>query len=143
MMAISDYILLKPRRLDDREFGIMKNHSRIGFETLNEAVKRYPRAEYLLMSAEIALSHHEEFDGTGYPDGLKGEDIPLSARIVALSDVYDALVNRRVYKKAYPHDMAKDIIIKDKGTHFDPMVVDVFLSREKTFIEILNRFKAD
>ena len=119
----------------------MKNHSRIGFNTLNEALVRYQRAEYLRMSAEIALSHHEKFDGTGYPDGLKGKDIPLSARIAALSDVYDALVNKRVYKNAFTHDMAREIILKDKGTHFDPMVVDTFLSREDKFIEIFKQFE--
>ncbi len=140
-IGIPDYILLKPDRLDDREFEFMKNHSRIGFNTLNEALVRYPRAEYLRMSAEIALSHHEKFDGTGYPDGLKGKDIPLSARIAALSDVYDALVNKRVYKNAFTHDMAREIILKDKGTHFDPIVVDTFLSCEDKFIEIFKQFK--
>ena len=140
-IGIPDHVLLKPGRFDDREFEIMKDHSLIGFETLNDALKRYPKAEYLQMSAEIARSHHEKFDGTGYPDGLIGKDIPLSARIVALSDVYDALVNKRAYKDAYSHDVAKAIIIKDNGTHFDPMVVDAFLSCEETFIEILNRFR--
>jgi len=140
-IGIPDHVLLKPGRFDDKEFEIMKDHSLIGFETLNDALKRYPKAEYLQMSAEIARSHHEKFDGTGYPDGLKGKDIPLSARIVALSDVYDALVNKRAYKDAYSHDVAKAIIIKGNGTHFDPMVVDAFLSCEETFIEILNRFR--
>ncbi|MBW1706753.1 MAG: response regulator [Deltaproteobacteria bacterium] len=140
-IGIPDHVLLKPGRFNDKEFEIMKDHSLIGFETLNDALKRYPKAEYLQMSAEIARSHHEKFDGTGYPDGLKGKDIPLSARIVALSDVYDALVSKRAYKDAYTHDVAKAIIIKDRSTHFDPMVVDAFLSCEETFIEILNRFR--
>ncbi len=139
-IGIPDYVLLKPGRFDDKEFGIMKNHCRIGYETLSEALKRYPKADYLLMSAEIAHSHHEKNNGSGYPQGLKGEDIPLSARIVALADVYDALVSRRVYKDAYVHDMAKDIILKEKGEHFDPMVVEAFLSSEELFIEIFNRF---
>jgi len=139
-VGIPDYILLKPARLDDREFEIMKRHSLIGFATLHEALKKYPKADYLRMSADIARSHHEKFDGTGYPDGLKGEEIPLSARIVALADVYDALVSKRIYKYAYKHDVARYIIDNEKGRHFDPMVVDAFLEREKEFIEILERF---
>jgi putative two-component system response regulator len=139
-IGIPDYVLLKPGRFDDKEFGIMKNHCRIGFETLNEALKRYPKADYLLMSAEIAHSHHEKINGTGYPDRVKENEIPLSARIVALTDVYDALVSKRVSKDAYGHDMAKDIIMKEKGEHFDPMVVDAFLSCEGMFIEIFNRY---
>jgi len=139
-IGIPDYVLLKPGRFDDKEFEIMKNHCRIGFETLNEALKRYPKADYLLMSAEIAHSHHEKINGIGYPDRLKENEIPLSARIVALTDVYDALVSKRVYKDAYGHDMAKDIIMKEKGEHFDPMVVDAFLSCEDMFIEIFNRY---
>jgi len=139
-IGIPDHVLLKPGRFDDREFEIMKDHCRIGFETLNDALKRYPKAEYLRMSAEIARSHHEKFDGSGYPDGLKGKDIPLSARIVALADVYDALVNKRAYKDAYSHDVAKAIIIEENGTHFDPMVVDAFLSCEEKFVEISTQF---
>jgi putative two-component system response regulator len=139
-IGIPDYILLKPGRLDDKEFGIMKTHTHIGFDTLSHALRRYPKADYLKMSAEIARSHHEKFDGTGYPDGLKGEKIPLSARIVSLSDVYDALVSKRVYKNAYSHDMSKSIILNDSGTHFDPMVVDAFLTCEEKFIDISERF---
>ncbi len=118
----------------------MKRHSVIGFETLNEALEKYPKADYLRMSAEIALSHHERFDGTGYPNGLKGEEIPLSARIVALADVYDALVSKRIYKEAYQHDVAKSIIEKERGKDFDPIVVDAFLSCDDKFIEISERF---
>jgi len=139
-IGIPDYVLLKPGRFDDKEFQIMKRHSVIGFETLNEALEKYPKADYLRMSAEIARSHHERFDGTGYPDGLKGEEIPLSARIVALADVYDALVSKRIYKEAYQHDVAKSIIEKEKGRDFDPIVVDAFLSCEDKFIEICKRF---
>ena len=119
----------------------MKNHSWIGFETLNDAIMRYPKADYLKMSAEIALSHHEKFDGSGYPAGLKGQAIPIAARIVALSDVYDALVSKRVYKDAYQHGMAKAIILQDNGTHFDPMVVAAFLACEELFVKISERFR--
>lgn len=136
-----DYVLLKPGRLDDREFEIMKHHCRVGYETLNEALKRYPKADYLKMSADIALSHHEKYDGTGYPDGIKGREIPISARIVALADVYDALVSKRVYKEAYVHDVAKALILQQNSTHFDPMVINAFLASEKSFIHIFNRYK--
>jgi putative two-component system response regulator len=142
-MGIPDYILLKAGRLDDEEFAIMKNHSIIGFNTLNAALKKYPRADYLKMSAEIALSHHEKYDGTGYPHQLKGDEIPLSAQIVSLADVYDALVNKRVYKEAYPHKMAKSIIVEEKGTHFNPFIVDAFQLCEKKFAEIFDRFKSE
>ena len=139
-VGIPDYILLKPGRLDDKEWHIMRKHSAIGFCTINEALKKYPRADYLRMSADIALSHHERFDGAGYPNGLKGKKIPLSARIVALADVYDALVSKRIYKEAYQHGMAKTIIEKERGKGFDPMVVDAFLSCEDKFLEISERF---
>jgi len=139
-IGIPDYILLKPGRLDDKEFQIMKRHSVIGFNTLNEALEKYPKADYLRMSAEIALSHHERFDGAGYPNGLKGEEIPLSARIVALADVYDALISKRIYKEAYEHDMTKSIIEKERGKHFDPIVVDAFLSCKDKFLEVSERF---
>ena len=139
-IGIPDHVLLKPGRLDDKEFETMKLHSRIGFETLNEALGRYPKADYLKMSADIALSHHEKYDGTGYPDGLKGSEIPLAARIVALADVYDALVSKRVYKEAYQHDTARALILQGKGTHFDPMVIDAFLDCEKTFVKISEQY---
>ncbi|OQX25858.1 MAG: two-component system response regulator [Desulfobacteraceae bacterium IS3] len=139
-IGIPDHILLKPGRFNDKEFEIMKSHTLIGFETLNDALKRYPKADFLRMSAEIARSHHEKFDGSGYPDGLKGDEIPLSARIVALSDVYDALVSKRIYKNIYSHDMSKNIILNDSGIHFDPIVVDAFLICEEKFIEISARF---
>ncbi len=139
-IGIPDYILLKPGRLDDEELQIMRTHSLIGFKTINEALIKYPKADYLRMSAEIAISHHERFDGSGYPNGLKGEEIPLSARIVALADVYDALVSKRIYKEAYQHKLAKKVIEKERGKHFDPMVVDAFLCCEDKFIEISERF---
>lgn len=140
-IGISDAILLKPGLYNDEEFHAMKDHCRIGFETLNEALMRYPNADYLRMSAEIALYHHERFDGSGYPEGLQGDEIPMSARIVALADVYDALVNKRVYKAAYPHEKAKSIIIDGRGKHLDPLVVDAFLACEQQFLEIYSQFR--
>jgi putative two-component system response regulator len=139
-IGIPDSILLKPGRLDDEEFNIMKTHTLYGYKTLNTAAQRDTRADYLKMSADIALSHHEKYDGSGYPNGLQGEEIPLSARIVALADVYDALVSKRVYKNAYNHNIAKSIILEGRGRHFDPMVVDAFLECEEQFIEINQRF---
>lgn len=135
-IGIPDYILLKPGRLDDREFEIMKQHTIIGYKTLNAAAKQDLKAEYLNMSAAIALSHHEKYDGSGYPQGLRGNEIPLSARIVALADVYDALVSKRVYKEASTHEIAKSIILAEAGRHFDPMVVEAFKQCESKFLEI-------
>jgi len=140
-IGIPDFILLKPGRLDDEEFDVMKSHSRIGYKTLNDALERYPNAEYLQMSSEIALCHHEKFDGSGYPDGLLGEAIPLPARIVAVADVYDALINKRVYKAAYDHPMARSIILQGIGSHFDPMVVEAFLHCEQEFKQIFEKFR--
>jgi putative two-component system response regulator len=113
--GIPDHVLLKQGRLNHDEFELMKKHSNIGFEAIAHSLEKHPGAEYLSMSAEIALNHHEKFDGTGYPAGLSGTDIPLSARIVALADVYDALVSKRVYKEADTHQMAKAIIIDGRA----------------------------
>ncbi len=140
-MGIPDRILLKPGKLTVDEFEIMKTHSKIGYETLREAAKAGVNAQYLIMSAEIALSHHEKFDGSGYPEGLKGKDIPISARIVALADVYDALVNKRVYKEAFSHEKAKEIILDSSGSHFDPDVVVAFERCEDEFKRILGRYQ--
>ena len=106
-IGIPDYILLKPSRLDDREFVTMKKHTAIGFNAIDGALKKFPKANYLRMSAEIALSHHEKFDGSGYPNGLKEEEIPLSARVVTLADIFDALVSKRVYKEVVSRLLCK------------------------------------
>ncbi|TCK88010.1 putative two-component system response regulator [Natranaerovirga hydrolytica] len=140
-IGIPDHILLKPDRLDDEEFAIMKTHTIIGHETLIATANKDLKADYLKMSASIALSHHEKYDGSGYPHGLKGEEIPLPARIVALADVYDALVSKRVYKTSYPHDISKSIILKGNKTHFDPTIVEAFLACEDQFIEVSNLYK--
>ncbi|HLV31153.1 MAG TPA: HD domain-containing phosphohydrolase [Chitinispirillaceae bacterium] len=140
-IGIPDFVLLKPGRLDEKEFSIMKQHTTIGYTALKAACDKYPKADYLKMSSEIALYHHEKFDGSGYPSGISNKDIPVSARIVALADVYDALVSKRVYKSAMPHDMAKSIIISEKGKHFDPVVVEAFLKREQQFIDVLDKYK--
>jgi len=135
-VAIPDFILLKPGRLDDKEFAIMKTHAEIGYNTLNEALKKAPGTNYLRVAAEIARHHHEKYDGSGYPDGLKGNKISLAGRIFALADVYDALVSKRPYKEPFSHDRAVSIIKDGEGTHFDPMVIDTFLECEQKFIKI-------
>ena len=140
-VGIPDGVLLKPGRLDDREFEIMKTHATIGAQTLDAALKRFPNAKFLRMARDIAASHHERWDGQGYPAGLKGEEIPLCARIVALADVYDALTSKRVYKHAFAHDVAKGIIINDAGTHFDPAVVGAFLAAEGSFVRVHDQFR--
>jgi len=135
-VGIPDNVLLKPGKLTAEEFNIMKQHALIGEATLSAAVAAHPRAKYLQMARDIALSHHEKFDGSGYPYGLSGESIPLCGRIMALSDVYDALTTARVYKPAYSHDVARNIIVEGNGKHFDPDIVQAFLENEERFIEI-------
>ncbi len=142
-VGISDNILLKPGRLTDEEFNIMKRHTLIGAETLRDAVERNPHVGYLKMASEIALTHHEKWDGSGYPYGLKGTDIPLSGRIVALADVYDALTTKRVYKKAFSHEKTCQIILESSGSHFDPDIVQAFCLIEDEFIEIARTFQGE
>jgi len=142
-VGIPDSVLLKPGRLTPEEFDVMKQHTVIGGDTLGAAAKAYSEARYLQMAREIALTHHEKFDGTGYPNALRGENIPLSGRIVAVSDVYDALTTARVYKPAYSHDVAREIILEGKGRHFDPQLVDAFLANEDRFVEIHQQLAED
>ena len=139
-IGIPDCVLLKPGRLSDREFSVMKSHTTLGAETLEAALKQFPDAGFLHMARDIAATHHEHFDGTGYPVGLEGENIPLCGRIIAVADVYDALVSKRVYKSALGHDLARSIIIEEAGTHFDPEVVEAYLGMEDKFIEINEYF---
>lgn len=125
-VAIPDSILLKPGRLTAEEFEVMKTHTIRGAETIAAMRNEFPNARFLHMAHDIILSHHEKFDGRGYPHGLSGEQIPLCARIMAVADVYDALTSVRVYKPAYTHEEASAIILRDSGTHFDPDVVAAF-----------------
>lgn len=135
-VGIPDSILLKPGRLTTEEFEVMKKHAVIGGTTLEAAAAAHPTAKYLQIARDIAFTHHEKFDGSGYPYGLSGSAIPLCGRIVALSDVYDALTTARVYKPAYSHDVAKNIILDGCGKHFDPEIVEAFEANEERFIEI-------
>jgi putative two-component system response regulator len=139
-VGIPDMVLLKPGRLSDREFEIMKTHVTLGAENLDAALRKFPTASFLRMARDIAASHHERFDGSGYPDRIAGDAIPLSARIVALADVYDALSTKRCYKAAFTHDIAKSIIVGDSGTHFDPDLVAAFLAAEAQFVAIHEQF---
>ena len=135
-VGIPDSVLLKPGRLSDREFEIMKSHTTIGAQTLEAALRQFPGVSFLAMARDFTISHHERFDGTGYPAGLKGDQIPLAGRIVALADVYDALTSKRVYKGAFAHDVAKSILLQESGSHFDPMIVDAFMQTEPQFGKI-------
>jgi putative two-component system response regulator len=139
-VAIPDCVLLKPGRLSDREFEIMKEHTTLGARTLEAALREHPEARFLRMARDIAATHHERWDGTGYPLGLKGADIPLCGRIVALADVYDALTTKRVYKGAFTHDVARSIILDGRGSHFDADIVDAFVANESQFHDIRARF---
>ena len=140
-VGIPDRILLKPGKLTVDEFEIMKHHSMIGGDTLKAADIEAGRDSFLAMGRDIAYYHHEKWNGSGYPFGLSGESIPLPARIAALADVYDALSSRRPYKEPFSHEKSKAIILDGRESHFDPDVVDAFLTREDRFLEIRESFQ--
>ncbi len=142
-VAIPDSVLLKPGQLNDQEFAIMKSHAAAGAETLKAALDRYPEQRFLQIAHDIARSHHERYDGSGYPDKLAADQIPLPARIMAIADVYDALTSKRVYKDAYTHKVAADIIRDSAGSHFDPQLVLVFERIEKEFEEVRRLYQDD
>ena len=125
-VGIADAVLLKPGRLDADEFSVIKRHPLIGYETLNAVLESYPRNEMVRVGTYIARSHHERWDGAGYPDGLKGDEIPLEARLVAIADVYDALRSKRPYKAPMSHLEASRIIVEGAGKHFDPILVQCY-----------------
>ena len=132
-VAIPDQILKKKDSLSKEEMDIMRTHAQIGAETIRAIAHTTPGVSFLEMAAEIAMHHHEWYDGTGYGAGLAGQDIPLCARLVAVSDVYDALTTRRPYKPALSHQEAVEIIVQRNGTHFDPVVIEAFLAVEDDF----------
>ncbi|MBQ3426715.1 MAG: HD domain-containing protein [Clostridia bacterium] len=127
---ISDTILNKPGKLTDEEFGIMRSHAALGSEIIDRAIEIVPDSGYLSEAKNLAEYHHEKWNGKGYPNGIAADDIPLSARIMAVADVFDALVSQRSYKQPFTFEQAQDIIRNDAGTHFDPKVVEAFLSAE-------------
>jgi putative two-component system response regulator len=140
-VGIPDKILLKPGKFEGNEFEIMKNHARLGFEAIEQAEHQLGiKVDFLNAAKDIALSHHEKWDGSGYPQGLVGDKIPLSARLMAVADVYDALISRRVYKQGMPHEKAISIIKEGRGTHFDPDIVDAFLEIEAQVIGIAEKY---
>ena len=138
-VGIPDAILLKPDKLTDEEFAVIKRHTLLGGDAIKAIEYQIEGKSFLQMGKEIAYNHHEKWDGSGYPTGLKSEDIPLAARIVALADVYDALTTERFYKPAYTHEKSRQIIIGLRSTHFDPEIVDVFLQLKADF----NRIRAE
>jgi response regulator RpfG family c-di-GMP phosphodiesterase len=140
-VGIPDAILLKPGKLTPEEFEIIKTHTTIGRDTIVAAEKLIGGpSTFLRLAREIAHYHQEKWDGSGYPEGLRGNAIPISARLMALADVYDALISRRVYKPPFPHDRAVAIITEGRGKHFDPDVVDAFLRLQDQFRAIADRF---
>jgi len=137
-VAVPDRILLKAGRLTPEEFAIMKTHAALGAQTLMTIHGRYPDNEFIEMGIQITRSHHEKWDGTGYPDGLAGEEIPLCARVLAVADHYDALRSRRCYKSDIPHGETCSIIFGESGTHLDPSVTAVFREIADTFQDVWN-----
>lgn len=143
-VGIPDAILLKPGPFDSDEMAIMKQHAALGRDAIAHAEAQLGmEVDFLRFAKEIAYSHQEKWDGSGYPEGLRGAAIPLSARLMALADVYDALISKRVYKPAFTHDKAREIILNGSGTHFDPEVVLAFLRREGQFQLIAATFADD
>ena len=140
-VGIPDHILHKPGKLDAAEWEIMQTHAKLGSDAIELAEKDAERpVEFLALAKEIAHWHHEKWDGSGYPDGLAGEAIPLSARLMALADVFDALTTPRVYKPPMSFDQVRDLIVACRGGHFDPDVVDAFLAIFEEFRAIAERF---
>ena len=140
-VGIPDRVLLKPGRYTPEEFEIMKNHPLLGREAIvNAQMTAGEPIEFLEVAKDIVYCHHEKWDGTGYPQGLHGSEIPIAARLMALADVYDALISRRIYKAGMTHDAATQIIVKGRGQHFDPDVVDAFLALSAEFQSIATRF---
>jgi putative two-component system response regulator len=140
-VGIPDRILLKPGRFEPEEFEIMKTHTTLGREAIEHAEKSLDvKVEFLALAKEIAYSHQEKWDGSGYPEGLSCDDIPISARLMAVADVYDALISRRVYKDGMPHEKAVGIILEGSGSHFDPDVVDAFMEAAEEFRQIALRY---
>jgi HD-GYP domain-containing protein (c-di-GMP phosphodiesterase class II) len=140
-VGIPDSVLKKPGRLTDDERRVMNAHTTIGGDTLIAVKQNWSEDAFLRTAAEIALAHHERWDGSGYPYGLSGETIALAARITAVADVYDALTSKRVYKEAMPHEKARAIIEEGRGAHFDPRVVDAFVRCEARFREIADEHR--
>jgi putative two-component system response regulator len=139
-VGISDQILLKPGKLTDEEFDQMKKHTIYGRDALNLAEQKLGKNSFLHLALEMAESHQEKWDGSGYPNAWSGYQIPIPGRLMAVADVYDALISRRVYKKPFPHSKAVEIILEGKGQHFDPDVVDAFMEVAEDFRNIATEY---
>ena len=140
-VGIPDAILLKPAKLTPEEFEIMKSHTTLGKKAIEHAEEQLGMSvAFLEVAKEIAYSHHEKWDGSGYPLGLKGDEIPICGRLMAVADVYDALITKRVYKEGFSHEKAVAIILEGRGTHFDPDVTDAFRALQETLHKIAMRF---
>ncbi len=136
-IGINDDILRKASPLDYHEYEYMKTHTTLGMQTFEKIIRETGGTRWLYLAKDIAYCHHEHWDGSGYPGGLKGEEIPIYARILSIADVYDALTSSRSYKDAYTHKHAMDIILEEKGRTFDPKLVDLFLAANQRFEEAL------
>jgi adenylate cyclase len=139
-VGVSDQILLKPGKLTEQEFELMKQHTTFGRDAIFSAEKKLGKVSFLRFAREIAYTHHERWDGAGYPEGLRGEQIPVPGRLMALADTYDAITSKRVYKSQLSHEEAVKIIIESKGSQFDPTVVDAFLAVKEDFCQIAQRY---
>jgi len=139
-VGVPDRILLKPSKLDPDEWEEMKKHAEYGHNALLRAEQELGTTDFLQMAREIAYTHHERWDGTGYPRGLQGDEIPIAGRLMALADVYDALINKRVYKDPFPHEQAVTVILEGAGTHFDPDIVASFKELQEEFLRIAVEF---
>jgi putative two-component system response regulator len=139
-VGVSDRILLKPGKLTEQEFEEMKQHTIYGRDTILAAERKLGNTSFLRFAREIAYTHHERWDGSGYPEGLRGDQIPIPGRLMALADTYDALTSKRVYKSQISHEKAVQIIIEAKGSQFDPDVVDAFLAMKEHFREVALRY---
>jgi len=139
-VGVPDRILLNPGKLEGEDWEEMKRHARYGRDAILAAEKDLGSTSFLCLAREVAYSHHEWWNGAGYPEGLQGDDIPLSGQLMAIADVYDALISRRVYKEPMPHEKAVAIIIGAKGTQFDPEIVDAFVTLQDEFNQIANQF---
>ncbi|TXT40149.1 MAG: response regulator containing a CheY-like receiver domain and an HD-GYP domain [Comamonadaceae bacterium] len=141
-VGIPDHILLKPGKLTEEEWTIMKTHSQVGALAIQSALRDADCSiDFLDIAKQIAHFHHEKWDGSGYPEGLKSQAIPIPARLMALADVFDALISRRVYKAAMPFESARDKIIEGRGSHFDPSIVDAFLATFDDFVIIALKYQ--
>jgi response regulator RpfG family c-di-GMP phosphodiesterase len=139
-VGVPDHILLKPGQLNAEEFAEMKKHTQYGKRVIDAAQAKLGDTSFLRLAEEMVSSHHERWDGKGYPNGLKGEEIPLSGRIMAIADVYDALISHRLYKESVSHGKAVDIMLFERGFQFDPQLIDAFVEIHTTFQSIAEQF---